>query len=408
MAAIDTSSSVVSVRQTTTNSAYTDIPGASIDATEFIAGETYWLMVTGVLDLNSNSQNVFARVLHGSTQFDDSVLCIEPTSTSQRTIYPWFTIWTAVASEGIKVQFKNDDGVTTAGADNMVVSAIRIGQLVQNIDWFYASSSTPTGVTSTFQNGAAVTLTPGTAAQDWLVLTLSQVGGPSGSQAIQSRQSRSGEATSTDPTSQIEGEDPTLDVQQHLLGAIYVLGTSSNTFTEQTRTLSGTTGTRTSSKVFVLNLAKLRSHSAAYTAAEVDFSGTGSFGDQLQTTTVAPAITGNVLCFGSFLYVPNGLGLSCNARLQLDNTDVPPTQSADGWALQTSADAADVIPIWFHTIAALDTASHTLDLDGSTPTAAAGRGYKNRLAVMLLLETTATAATTSSGGAYFFRRSRQS
>lgn len=405
MAAIDTSTAVVSVRQTTTNNVYTDIAGAAIDSTEFIAGASYLILITGMVDLASNSANIALRVLHGATPFDDSVLSIEPASTNQRTIYPWLTVWTAVSGEGLKVQFKNDDGVTTAGADNMVFSAIRISQLVQNTDWFYTSNVTPTGLTSTFQDGATVTFTPGTAG-DYLVFTLSQVTGPSGAQAIQSRQSRSGEASSTDPTSQIEGEDPTNDVQQHLLGCVYSLGTSSNTFTEQTRTLSGTTGTRTSSKVLILRLASFRSAAAAYTAAQLDSSAGGAFSDLIQTTSVAPAVSGDVLCLGSFLWVCNGLGLSCNGRIRIDNVDVPPTQTGDGYALETSADAADVVPIWLHAITTLDTSSHTLDLAGSTATATAGRGYKNRLAVMLLLETTATAGTSGGGGGYFFRRSR--
>lgn len=405
MATIDTSTAVVSTRQTTMNRSYTDISGAAIADTEFMAGEKYLILVTGMLDLASNAQNVAARVLHGSTAFDDSVLSIEPASTNQRTIYPWFEVWTAVAGEGIKVQFKNDDGVTTAGADNMVLSAIRISQLVQNTDWFVATNTTPTALTSTFQDGATVTFTPGTAG-DYLVLTLSQVSGPSGTQAIQSRQNRSGEASSTDPTTQIEGEDPTNDVQQHLIGCVYSLGTSSNTFKEQVRTLSGTTGSRISSKVLVLRLAAFRSAASAYTAAQLDSTAGGAFSDQVQTVAMAPAVGGDVLCFGSFLWVCNGLGISVNGRLQVDNTDVPPTQTGDGYPLETSADAADVVPIWFHTISTLDTSSHTLDVDGSTATATAGRGYKNRLAVMLLLETTATAATTTGGGSYFFRRSR--
>lgn len=405
MAAIDAASAVVTVRQTTTNSAYTDIPGATIADTEFLAGERYLLLVTGVIDLASNSVNLFARTLHGSTVFDDSVFSLEP-STNERAIYPWFTVWTAVAGEGIKVQFKNDDGVTVTGADNIVISAIRLSQLVEGTDWIVASNTTPTGLTTTFQSGASITFTPAVAAQNWLILTLAQVSGPSGANAVQSRQSRSGEATSTDPTSQIEGEDPTNDVQLHLLGAIYTLGASSNTFTEQVRTISGTTGSRIASRVFAINVSAFRSASTAYTAAQVDFTASGAFGDQTQTTSLAPAVTGSVLCLGSFLFVPNGLGLSCNARLQIDNADVPPTQTADGWALQTSADAADVSPVWFHTISTLDTSSHTLDVDASMNTATAGRGYKNRLAVMLLLETTATAATTTGGGAYFFRRSR--
>jgi len=105
---IDHSQAVQTTRQTTTSLTNVDIPSVSIADTFFNTGEKYLIIASAQLDANNNSDETGITTLHGSTEFDGADQFIEhdPGSIPKRNDYFYWTVWTAVASEGIKMQFR--------------------------------------------------------------------------------------------------------------------------------------------------------------------------------------------------------------------------------------------------------------------------------------------------------------
>ena len=384
----------------TGDTSWTDISGATIASGSFTTGKKYLLIIKATLNGDNAGGNFGMKVLHGSTDFGTSISQIEPQTTSAFYPYFWFTVWTAVASEGIKMQYSNllNTG-DTVSADQLTLFAMNLSDdIAENTDWYFSETVADTNLSTTWSttNNASITFTP-SGASDWIVMTLSRTETTSTTREFESRINSSGDVTDTEPQVRQEGEDTTYDNFVFGLLRVFALTNQSNTFTEQSRVDFGTgQGPRKSSAIFALNLEKFKDHTDVYIAAEVAL-GTSVYGTAVQTLGITPSQTGDVLILSHYIWDANvstvNISINWKTRQQVDNSDQPPTQTADARNTAANWDSTDELIIVDMTVESLDSSAHTTDIDaymvGSGPDGAA----EDRSIVAFTMELAVVAGT---------------
>ncbi len=352
--------------QTTQSASYVDITGVSIASSNFTAGKKYLLWVTSRLSTDSGAELAGMRLAHGGTAFADSEYQLNLTSASNSCAYPWFVVWTAVSGEAITLQFARVTGTTsTVSADQVALFAMNLSDDVQeNTDWLYAESTGDLSLTTTFQDGASVTFTPGTASQDWLVATVARIVHTTTTNNARSRIDRSGEAASSLPESgkEVDGTTSAGDIYTNI--RVFNLGAASNTFKEQAASTGANAHTRLYSAIFVLNLNKFKNHANAYTEADQNLSAT-NYATQLQTISITPDVASDVLIGAWFGFDCGNASRDAEFRVQLDNSDQPAGQTTDNYQYDAGSDATDEEAMALITMPNLSAAAHTIDLDAS-------------------------------------------
>ena len=352
---------------------FTDIPGAVIDSSFFVTGRKYLIVVTTQAVGSNINTNYGVTTLHGSTGFDGAEHVFEPNAVATRSQYSYHNVWTAVASEGIKMQFETMSAGQTVKADQTTLFALDLDKFTEGVDWHSSQivATTTLATTPSTANNATVTFTPPVAGNDWLVIS----GGCVDTDALNvnyiSRTARSGEVTSTTPSTSQEGEDAPLDLYVQTLFRVFNLGNASNTF-EQEAFKSDTQGpaaTREYSSIFAINLNKFSSHSNVYTDGGITLDTTDdlSTSTEVQTDTLAPSIAGKTWILGSFVTGGNAFQ-EIRARMQVDNVDQVPTQTSDNYKQLLGYDPIDENNWALQTVEDLDTSSHTTDIDVTAET----------------------------------------
>src|ERR1043166_5435914 len=296
MAAINHGVTTQTTPQTTTSTSYADVTGASIASSNFTAGKKYLLAITYQKTSSSTSSGSgqdFTQVLHGTTAFAESedISGNNPATSYQSGSF--LTVWTAVSGEGIKIQFKAGTAAPTITIDQITMFWMNLSDdVTENTHWAYAESATDLSLTTTLQDGASITITPGTASHDWLVASYHQIDANSSTVLAQGTINRSGEASSSLPQflHQYRGTSyqPT-----DLLIRVFNLGNASNTLKAQHASITSNANTRLHGSIFILDLNKFAAHANAYTEADTAL-GTGSFGTLLQTASITPTVTSDV------------------------------------------------------------------------------------------------------------------
>ncbi|MBI5145777.1 MAG: hypothetical protein HZA84_00990, partial [Thaumarchaeota archaeon] len=399
-------------RQTSSSTSYVNITGATITSSNFVAGNKYLLVFNSLLDGSNAAGGDFGiRTTHGNTAFTGSEMVVNPTSTTTRTTYHWFTVWTAT-NEDINLQFKTRLGSHTVGADQITMFALNLSDdFIENVDWKYAEDTTSASLTTSFGSRASTSITPQTAGDDWLVMSTASHSGLAATRQLDVRLARSGEASSNQPEFIQQGADATNDKMAHTPFRVFNLSSTSNTFTLESRSIGGSSGTYQSSAVFLINLDKFKQDFASYTETNIDLSAT-DYGTEVQTLSTSLTCQSDVWVMGTFASDVNAAALYTKGRLQVDNADQPPTQtSPDAYQQEDSWGTTEELPLQYQTVESLSSGSHTIDLDASTQTALAGRSAedrqlfaiplvpKNRIHIKLLTENLGlvdTAATTKS------------
>jgi hypothetical protein len=330
MAAIGNASIVNTTQQSTDATGfYIDATNGGIASGSFTAGKKY--LILAMVQHSANSAvGSDIQVMHGSTAFADSrqVFAIDDLWTP----YFWWTVWTAVSGEDINFQYQAVSTSMSAFLDDIIIIAINLSDNVtENTDWFYAERSTDDALTTSFLDGASITLTPGAASHDWLVLTNAQFGANAASWI--SRIGRSGEASSSLPEARRELNSGST-FNQASLARVFTLGASSNTFKEQAAE-AATNVTRLHSRVFAIDLNKFRNHAFAYTEADTALSAT-NYATLLQTLPITPDVTGNVWVGGYFGFDANDAARNFEFRTHrwtivkaVDGVDDPAGQTTD-------------------------------------------------------------------------------
>ena len=368
-------------RQTRTNTAYGNIAGMSVSSSFFTAGNKYLIMAVGQFDGSAIASNAQVQLVHGSTAFADSEMRKEPmVATTARYTWAYWTVWTAVAGEGIDAQFAAQAG--TVGFDNGGIFVMNLSDdLTENTDWFVSeeTSTVVHPVTPTWSSGASITFTPGTAGNDWLVMAKHRFLFDNIDVNGQFRLERSGEASSTFPLLTEEGEDASLaDINMWMLFRVFNLGVASNTFTAQFNDdgtfVTGSQNDKTHTGVFALNLNKFRNIASTYTEAAVAISNVADYGTNVATTTITPTFAGDVFVLSEWNYDAIGTAEDVKGRMQIDNSDQPPTQTSDAYAQSRPSDGTNELPIMYLTVENLSAAAHTVDLDASVLPLSTGAG----------------------------------
>lgn len=321
-----------------TSASYADLTDCAIADTSFTAGKRYLVLVTAQYANVSAGAYAGLRTLHGSTAFAESEHEHSCASASEYISYAWMTVWTAVASEGIKLQ-----GITSGGTTQRVnyvsILAMQLDDyLGENTDWFFHERSTDDVLSTTPTSGATVTFSPASAS-DWLVISSAQMNYGDNTTQVISTITRSGEDSSTTPATQIEIQSVLDNFRLHFLTRVFSLGAASNTFTEQSATSTGTAHTRTNSAIFAMNLSKFAASGFAYTDASLAITGTSYAGTELQTTTVAPAVNTNMFILSSWVFDVNSASRVVRWRSQTyvdggAEADQPANQTGNAYALR--------------------------------------------------------------------------
>ena len=384
-------------RQTSTSTTYTDISGANIASGNFTVGKKYLLVFTGQMDGSSTAQDNFVKAIHGSTDFEGSEFAFEPDDASLRTAYFWFTVWTAVSGEAVKLQFKGEVS-NTVGIDQITMVAIKLSDdLTENTDWFFNENTTNATIQSLYgddNSTGSVTFTPN-GTDDWLVLATSQLDPDSVSLEFQTRINAGGGVTDTGVEWIVEGEDSTNDLMVQTLAKVYTPTSTSTTFETETQRESADGGTKLYNSIFALNLNKLAVHAFQATQAEINLDTTNSFttSTNIANATITPTVTGDVWNLGFGIYDANSLEETIKFRMQIDDADQPPTQTSDNANQQRAWDTTDELPFATQTIENLNTTSHSLKFNATKSTTA--RAVEDRLAMMLTMELVSAVNNTS-------------
>lgn len=353
---------------TTTSSTPTDITDAAISSGSFVTGKDYWILVCGQFSEESNTGRATIRVLHGSTAFADSDVKYYRSSTNNEyNALCWFTVWTAVSSEGIKVQLSSTDNVATARANFVSVFAMQLTDyLASGTDYCFAESATSEALSTTPDDGASCTVTP-SASSTWLAMTYAQIARTTDTTTRQiSRLVRSGEASSTLPASNILPEYNQYE-WSHFHARAFTFGASSNTIKEQSEA-AATAHTRLHSSVFLLNLSKFTAHAAAYTEAALSLTSTTFV--EAQTASITPTGTHDVLIGAAFILDKTASSSDVEFRVQVDGSDQPTgqTAAANSFDQYNVTHTDNDIPLGFMTMANLASSAHVIDLDANRNT----------------------------------------
>jgi hypothetical protein len=370
MAEIQYASATQTTQQTQTSATYGDVSGVSIAADTFAAGTRVLVLCTAMLSSGTGSTFRWARVVHGSTAFAESE-CIDHKSGADHYVpYQFFTVWTVVAGEALKLQFASN-GSATAKIDQCFLFAMNLDDdLVENTDWFFNERSTNDALTSTtVVDGAYVSFTPEETDHDYLVLCYAQHDPADTSTQMISALYRNGVVSGSIRHEGFNASQQFCALQSN----VYTEGTSLVTFTEGSSASAAAAHNRLHSSIFVLDLTKFRSWASAHASGDVAL-GTTSFGTQLQTVNITPAVAGPCLVGATFGYDNNATANVASFRVQVDGSDALSGMTTDAYII-TTKDNTDERPVASASMQTLTAAAHTIDLDASvngttsTPTA---------------------------------------
>jgi hypothetical protein len=397
MAEIGNITATQNTEQTNSTAVWGDVSGAQLSG--FTTGHEYLILVQAVRRNTGSSDSAVLRLVHGSTptEFAGSEDFYEGPAAAFGATYFYFTVWTAVSGETVDLQLRRAGG-QTAAVDEIRMVALDLDDLAST-DWYYDEDTTSTELPNgwTSSNNAAVTFTPG-ASGDWLVLTgarLDLAAESANTGQFRSRIVRSGEASSSLPDCQREGENS--DGVERITQSpfrVFALTAASNTFTQESgKNVAATTGVdRTRSAVFALRLAAFEDADWEWTEAQVQ---TDSYTDVGSGTYTPQTASGDHLCIAGSQFVPataSDVGLI--GRLRLDSTsNLYYTGDATNGRMCRAFDSADEMWCSMMAIApSLSAASHTVAYEAlNDTTGVSTRGPAQRSFVMFSLELADTA-----------------
>jgi len=362
----------VTVNHITNSETFVDIPGALLPSADFVAGGKYLLLFSGGF-WNTDGGGVvthFIRAVHGTpgtgTEFEGSEFRTEFISGSEKRVYAWSTVWTAVAGDEIRLQHHTSSFSTNDGIDSISMVAIRLDlALTEGVDWNFAERLTNDSLNTTFTTtNPSITIQSGDHEVNdlHLILANSLIDSNLSTQFMESRLERTGEATENRPF--ITGS-PNRNTENHIHQMIiaHQLGASDNTFETASR-VSTSTGTRLYSNVFSLNLSRFLVSGFSYDETEIALT-TTAFATLVRTLTMnlSSQLETKPVCIISFAVADFNGGTQYVNRLQVDNVTEP--EGSDHTIGMEFQAATSEIGRTNMTTIPLGPASHTFDVDAS-------------------------------------------
>ena len=365
-------------------------------SSNFVAGGKYLIRVKAKLFGELVTGLVQIKVRHGTTDFADSEMLVIPATASGGADFPhpycWFEVWTAVSGEDITVQIRGSGANGEAQVDQVEFVALRLDSLTEDVDYWYDDVATDTALSVAGINGATISLTPPAGTDLW-VMTFGRVDIGSITTSAGSRIVSTGTINESRPSSAKEGDDATNEIWVCDHERVFInLGNTAQTFTEQSYVESGPTGNVLHSRIFALRLNVFKNRAVAWTAA-AEVLATTAWGDAFQTgVTYTPDVTGDSWISVGGVFDAGAALREVLHRLQIDNTDQPPTQTADTYDEAWALDADNEIAFGTQTVEALTGSTQvTLDWEGHTNSTTGGPQVVDRSLVIFSFELAAAA-----------------
>ena len=147
MAAAEHGVASSAAQQSTTSATY--VSRATAAASNFTAGDKYLIWVQAkVNSTDPNNDVMFARMVHGSTEWSSSVQQREARSTGttwDATAYNWFTVFTQPGTAEDVVFEQKSDGTATVTVDDLHIFWINLSDLAATAWKTATDTSGPTG-----------------------------------------------------------------------------------------------------------------------------------------------------------------------------------------------------------------------------------------------------------------------
>lgn len=385
-----TERNTVQTNNTTTYASVTSIAQASGN---FTVGKKYLIVATAQCGAGG-VVGTDIHVVHGSTEFEGSLCTTVMLDATQKGLWSFVTVWTAVSSEGIDIEFR---GNPSSGASNNTVNFVSLltiqltDYLTENTDWYFNESTADQALTtgSTWYDGGSITFTPGTASQDWLVLAQSSHTRTSTVGSLQSRINLN--SGSELVPSRIFVTSNTVGVEAELLPHVYNLPASSTNLKQQSMCTSGAVSTRTYSNIFAMNLSKFAAYMTEYTEADFTYTSTAiATPDQLETGTITPTVTSDVWILSFHGFDKAVVSYSNQFRVQVDGSDQPAGQTTAAYVFNTGHvgnSAGDEVPTTLSTMVVnMTAAAHTIDLDGAVSNTTSSPSAQQRTIMAVTME----------------------
>lgn len=381
--------------QTNNSTTYAAVTGIAQASGSFTVGEKYLVIATAHAGADAGAVFTDVHVLHGSTEFEGSLATINILDGTKKETYSFMTVWTAVSSEGLSVEFR---GSPSSGANNNTVNFVSLlsiqlsSVLTENTDWFFNESTADQALTtgSTQYDGGSVTFTPGTASQNWLVIAHASYTRTSTSGVTQARINRDA-GTSLTPLA-IFSPNNSGAISTSTLARVFNLPASSTNFKEQSMCATGAVATRTYSSLLALNLDKFAAYGQAYTDGDLTYTATAiATPDELQTCSITPTQAADVWILAYHGFDKAVATYTNQLRVQVDNSDQPSgqTTAANVFASEhTGNSGGDEVPRLLSTmVSSMTAAAHTIDLDGAVSSVTSSPSAQQRQLVAVQLET---------------------
>jgi hypothetical protein len=404
----------------TSSASYIDATGPLLAAGSFEVGRKYLLLARAEVHRSiANGSVGGARLMHGATAFDGGEMLFVGFGTSSEINNKQFwymTVWTA-AAEDIKIQLKGD-GTDNTGLRWGTLLAIPLGAdvgLTENTHWFFNEVTADSTLITGGTNGGALTWTPGTAGQKWLILSHAALEtDTAGVDSYVSRLDRTGEATASWDLSMPGGATGLASHYPHMW--VGTLGAVSQTWKEISRRVGTTAATanRRRSAIFALNLTPFDVNASDFTDTKADLVDTPDYGQQLATVAPTQLVNnGAALVLGAITFETasgdNGQRY-WYGRAQVDNSDALSGYTAAGYrfSFHSANVPSQMVGYLFASVrTSVASGAHSADLDASVVLAAAGRGAKFRRLLYLSLDVSPPAPPAGGGGTAPFDRNEQ-
>ena len=347
------------------------ITNMSVASSFFTTSKQYLITSTAAFSHSDVAENGWIWMKHGTTNFTGSIMKREPMTASSRYSYAYFTVWTAVVSEGIDMRFGRPTA-GTVGSDQSTIFIMNLSDdLTENTDWVYASDSSSLTHTTTFATEAAATINPPVESQDWLNMVHAHQ--LYNNVTVNCDLRINDFASATSPLYTEEGEDSVFNDELCRVIAKVNTGvsTGNKTVSVEVRddgTSAGTQNVTDYSQAFALNLHKFAARASVYTAASTGNLG-ADYATNCQTVNITPTITGDIFIWAQLNNDPMSLGEAMEMRLQVSNADQPPSQTTDNYEFNDNSDTTNAMPWIMQTVENLTTGAKTLDIDGSVAAA---------------------------------------
>lgn len=332
---------------------YTDIPGDSLASSNFVPGKEYLLLVRRRLKITGSELGM--KVLHGSTDFSESIQEGNIFSPTNSIHYGWFTLWTAISGEGIKGQYLTEDAGQTVGVETPRILAVEMSQhLLRGRDYFFNEDSGSQLLGTGFTAGATLTFTP-PAPGRYLVWAYDQCvthASDSGTSMISRLTVDASEVLRV----RQEGK-PNADLRLLPMCWWVDLDVSSHTINVETAATTGSIHTRQHSAIFMWRMNSMEIWGAGKGLAEIDMGGV-AYGDVINSMQFPVFNAGPILCVCSTVCDQNALDTLGRQRMQLDGATI----SADTEDTCTAWDATDEHTSWHASVEdPVSVGRHTLE-----------------------------------------------